>query len=153
MTEYPYLVAGINEAPRGVLDRHTLTSLESDERRVSFYCAAPSHADDPWFVASFVYVTNEAGSTWAESPNYPMRGGVAFWIGFRASDDLIGNQRASADDSSRFYDPGFRLRYKLRCRTCGLRLARRSDTIQADLEKLWQSGVLEVPLAAYAATV
>ena len=152
MLEYPYRIERIQDLEGRHGKRHALTVLGS-EPRVSFYCEAESHAGDPWLAASFVYVETEKGGTWGESPLYPTRDGCGFWIGFRASGQLIGDVPADQGDVMRFSDPEFRVRFTLSCRRCGLKTRRRSDSIQGDLATLSRAGVREVALPAYAAMI
>lgn len=161
---YPYLVKSYRGLPKRIKDRAkgSMVDLDPSKPRVSIYCRGhvvssdtgiveESHEADPWFVASFVRNVYDGKPRWVMSMHYPMADGSGFSIGNDPAGQLVGDKPVDPSNKMAAYDPAFRIRYALKCGTCGLRSTRRPDEINGDLEKLYSAGVFELSLHALGA--
>lgn len=143
-------------APLASARRERLNELTP---RIAFYCADRSHAEAPWFVGAFEW-SADPHARWFPSLWYPTRSGLGFRL--KTSGLLVremdGNRRLSNDEDdevdllvARATSPQYRVRYAIKCGTCGLGPIRTAENANDDLDLLWSKGLIELSVGEFSA--
>ncbi|WP_447646760.1 hypothetical protein [Nocardioides zeae] len=127
-------------------------NVDPDSLYVSIYCGAPSHAEDPWRIAT-LYADYDLPAWPDGSPRWSEVVG-SYW---RASGEVLTFDTAATrtalvvdrpeTDASALDTPEARSRYRLACRPCGDVLTSRAEKLDPVLLRLRLAGISELSLS------
>lgn len=159
---WKYMIPGPSALPAQLADARTSHDPAPD-LRLGVYCAADSHANEPWLIGSFAPSYAEAEATgkpaWQFTNRYPMDGGRLVVMGPHGAGQLIADGERVPTDADglpilndRAREVGY-ARVVIECKRCGFRRVYRDANVQRAVAALIHAGLRELPASMLAAAI